>query len=77
MSGNVSHSFFLEAISIKIRNKLPEFNEQTHRELLNSAWIPLKEPKTLTSAVVFSIPFMVINVLISVGIIYLFTYLPY
>ncbi|MFF2449549.1 DUF3267 domain-containing protein [Neobacillus sp. NPDC058068] len=52
---------------------MPKFNEQTHIELLNSAWNPLKEPKTLPSAIILSVPFMYLNMLISIGIIYFFS----
>ena len=54
---------------MKIQNKLPDYNQSRHTELLKDKWIPLKEPRSLTSAILFSVPFMIVNTLISVGII--------
>ncbi|WP_223820908.1 DUF3267 domain-containing protein [Bacillus sp. S3] len=59
--------------TIKFTTKIPKFNEQTHIELLNDDWKQLKEPKSLTNAMLLSMPFMVINALISMGIIYFFS----
>jgi hypothetical protein len=59
--------------SIKIRNRLPNINQQTHTILMNDGWKLLKEPKTLTTATLFSVPFMYINTIITIGIIYLFS----
>ncbi|WHY78611.1 DUF3267 domain-containing protein [Neobacillus sp. WH10] len=58
---------------IKFSNKIPKFNEQTHTVLMNDGWMPLKEPKSLTNAMLLSMPFMVINALLSIGIIYFFS----
>ena len=54
---------------MKIRSKLPKSNPQLHVELMNNKWIPLKEPKNLTSAILFSIPFMIVATIISIGVI--------
>ena len=54
---------------MKIQNKLPDYNQSLHTELLKDKWIPLIEPRSLTSAILFSVPFMIVNTLISVGII--------
>jgi len=40
---------------------------------MNDGWKPLKEPKSLTNAMLLSMPFMVINALLSFGIIYFFS----
>ncbi|MCL6570447.1 MAG: DUF3267 domain-containing protein [Bacillus sp. (in: Bacteria)] len=58
--------------SIKIRNQLPKFNQQTHTILMNDGWKLLREPKNLTTATLLSVPFMFINVMITIGIIYFF-----
>ncbi|MFC4800190.1 DUF3267 domain-containing protein [Neobacillus sp. GCM10023253] len=58
---------------MKIKTKLPEFNEDVHLELIKSNWVPLKEPKHLVSAIFLSLPLMMINGLISSGIINLFS----
>nr|WP_277398416.1 DUF3267 domain-containing protein [Neobacillus citreus] len=52
---------------------MPEFNEDVHLELIKSNWVPLKEPKHLVSAIFLSLPLMMINGLISRGIINLFS----
>jgi Putative zincin peptidase len=54
---------------VKIKNKLPQYNERLHFELIKNEWVPMKEPKHLISAIFLSIPLMIINALISVGII--------
>jgi len=54
---------------MKIRNKLPNFNESRHKVLLKEKWIPLREPHSLASAILLSVPFMIVNTLISVGLI--------
>lgn len=40
---------------------------------MKEGWKPLNEPKSLMSATLLSLPFMVINALLSIGIIYLFS----
>jgi hypothetical protein len=58
---------------MKIQNKLPKYDESLHLELIKSEWIPLKEPKNLISAILLSIPLMISNALISLGIINIFS----
>lgn len=58
---------------MKIKNKLPQYNENLHLELIKNKWIPMKEPKHLLSAIFLSIPLMIINALISVGAINIFS----
>jgi len=58
---------------VKIQNKIPEYSESLHLELIKNGWVPMKEPKTLLSAIILSIPFMVINGLISIGVINIFS----
>lgn len=58
---------------MKIQTKLPQFNESVHFDLIKNGWTPMKEPKNLVSAIFLSIPFMIINVLISIGIINIFS----
>ena len=54
---------------MKIQNKLPSYNENRHAQLLTKQWNPMKEPANLTSAILLSIPFMMISALLSIGII--------
>lgn len=63
-------------IKIQLSSKPPIFNEWTHTDLISKGWIPLKEPKTLVSATLYSIPLMVINCLITLGMIALYSSHP-
>ncbi|MFS0783442.1 DUF3267 domain-containing protein [Bacillus sp. 1P06AnD] len=58
---------------MKISNKLPESNPSVHLELVKNNWIPMKEPKNLTSAILLSIPLMIASAFISIGIINIFS----
>jgi Putative zincin peptidase len=59
-------------IIIKIKTGLPDFDEEIHEKLLKDGWRKLKEPKSLMGQVALSIPFMIINFLISQLIIGIF-----
>ena len=48
------------------RKQLPEFDESLHQELVNSGWVPLKEPGSIAIAIILSVPFMVANLFIAV-----------
>jgi hypothetical protein len=54
---------------MKIRFRLPKFDDDSHVALIERGWIPLREPANLAVAILLSIPLMVIAALISVGII--------
>jgi hypothetical protein len=58
---------------MKIQTKLPKFNESLHLEFIKNEWVPMKEPKHLVSAILLSIPLMIINALISIGVITIFS----
>lgn len=58
---------------MKIINKLPEYNESHHEELLNNRWIPLKEPQKVSTAILLSVPLMFLGALVTIGIIKLFS----
>ncbi|MCL1696905.1 DUF3267 domain-containing protein [Lysinibacillus sp. BPa_S21] len=58
---------------MKILNKLPKSNPNLHVELINNGWIPMKEPKNLISAILLSIPLMIVASMISIGIINIFS----
>ena len=45
---------------------LPKFNQKLHNELINNGWIQLKEPGSPAVAIALSIPFMILNLLITV-----------
>lgn len=58
---------------MKILTKLPKSNPSLHVDLMNNGWVPLKEPKKLINAILLSIPFMIINAIISIGVINIFS----
>jgi len=58
---------------LKILNKLPKSDPNLHVELIKNGWIPMKEPKNLGSAILLSIPLMLIASMISIGVINIFS----
>ncbi len=58
---------------MKIKKRLPAFNVSLHKELVNSGWIRLREPGNLVSAIILSIPLMVINLFIAIIVIRIFS----
>ncbi|MEH7180243.1 DUF3267 domain-containing protein [Neobacillus vireti] len=58
---------------MKIVNKVPKSNPHLHLDLIKSGWIPMKEPKNVMSAILLSIPFMIVAAFISIGIINIFS----
>jgi hypothetical protein len=63
-------------ITLKIRNKFPEYNEEKNNFLLADGWVVLKEPKNILLTIVYSIPLMFFLSLISIGIINFFSPTP-
>jgi hypothetical protein len=63
-------------ITLKIRNKFPECNEEKNNFLLADGWVVLKEPKNIILTMVYSIPLMFFLSLISIGIINFFSPTP-
>ncbi len=51
---------------MKIKKQLPKCNEHLHEKLTNSGWITLREPGSLVSAIILSVPFMVINLFVAI-----------
>lgn len=58
---------------MRIQNKIPKTSESLHLNLVNNDWIPMKEPKSVWIAILFSIPLMILNAIITVGIINIFS----
>lgn len=58
---------------MKLLNKLPQSDPNLHVELMDNGWIPMKEPKNLISAILFSIPLMMVASMISIGVINIFS----
>ncbi|MEH7503793.1 DUF3267 domain-containing protein [Neobacillus drentensis] len=58
---------------MKILKKLPKSNPSLHLELINDRWIPMKEPKNLTNAILLSTPLMIIAAIITIGVINIFS----
>lgn len=57
---------------MKIVSRIPATSKQRHEELTGNGWVALKEPQSMMTAVVASIPLMVLNVLLTVGVFSLF-----
>ncbi|KOS62950.1 DUF3267 domain-containing protein [Lysinibacillus agricola] len=58
---------------MKLLNKLPKSNPNLHLDLLKNGWTPMKEPKNLLSAILISVPLMIIATIISIGVINIFS----
>ncbi|MFC9539983.1 DUF3267 domain-containing protein [Lysinibacillus sp. NPDC056959] len=58
---------------MKLLNKLPQSDPNSHVELIDNGWIPMQEPKNLRSAILLSIPLMMIASMISIGVINIFS----
>lgn len=58
---------------MKIVRKLPNSHPDVDLKLIRDNWRPLKEPNSLLSAIIFSIPLMIIGTLITIGIIFIFS----
>lgn len=58
---------------MKIINKLPKSNQDIHLDLIKNGWVPMNEPKNLISAILLSIPLMIVNAFISIGVIEIFS----
>jgi hypothetical protein len=63
-------------ITLQIRNKFPEYNEEKNNFLLADGWVVLKEPKNIILTILCSIPLMFFLSLISTGIINFFSPTP-
>jgi hypothetical protein len=53
---------------LKFVKKIPKADIELSRELSSNGWRKIKEPKGLSQAIIFSIPFMIINGFISAAI---------
>ena len=58
---------------MKVLNKLPKSNPNLHLDLIKNGWVPMKEPKNLISAILLSIPLMIVAAIISIGVINIFS----
>ncbi|TCS95038.1 DUF3267 domain-containing protein [Hazenella coriacea] len=56
-------------IKIKIINQTPKTDNDRHATLLQQQWKPLKEPKSIITAMIGSIPFVILNGIITLFII--------
>ena len=57
---------------MKIKTKIPDFNLERHYELMKSNWIPLNEPRNIYSAIALSFPLMILNALVTLGLLSIF-----
>lgn len=60
---------------MKYINKIPEADKQVSENLMSEGWIKLKAQSNLLKAILLSIPFMIINTIIILIIVY-FLYSP-
>ncbi|MBS4537100.1 DUF3267 domain-containing protein [Clostridium sp. D2Q-11] len=51
---------------MKYAKTLPEGSEEKKRELLSNGWNTLKEPDSIRKMILYSIPFMIINIAITI-----------
>ncbi|MGQ4668060.1 DUF3267 domain-containing protein [Metabacillus halosaccharovorans] len=58
---------------MKILKKLPKSKESIHMDLIRNGWIPMKEPKNIMSAILLSVPLMLVNAIITIGVINVFS----
>lgn len=57
---------------MRIIYKLPKTNKEKHLSLIDNRWVQLKEPKNTGTAILISIPLMIVCTLITLGIIKIF-----
>lgn len=57
----------------KIKNSIPKGDKNLDIKLIQDGWTPMKEPKNFINTLLLSVPFMIINTLISIGIINIFS----
>ncbi|MFJ7731673.1 DUF3267 domain-containing protein [Lysinibacillus sp. NPDC097231] len=58
---------------MKLLHKLPKSNPNLQLDLIKNGWIPMKEPKNLVSAILLSIPLMIVASMISIWVINIFS----
>ncbi|WP_338323604.1 hypothetical protein [Halobacillus salinus] len=58
---------------MKVQNRIPETDERLDRSLLEDGWSPMREPKSVMTATFFSIPLMLLNLIITIGVIQAFS----
>ncbi|MFD1040560.1 DUF3267 domain-containing protein [Virgibacillus byunsanensis] len=58
---------------MKIQNRMPKTDDRTHLNLVENEWFPMKEPKSLGMSILLSIPLMILNALITIGMINTFS----
>lgn len=60
-------------VIIRLRHKFPQVNPERHSELIASNWIQLREPDNLASAILVSVPLMILNTLLSIAVLGMFS----
>jgi len=58
---------------IQLKNKFPQINSERHSELIASNWIHIHEPKNIVSAILAAIPLMILNTLLSITVLGIFS----
>jgi vacuolar-type H+-ATPase subunit I/STV1 len=54
-----------QGAAIRIVSRIPDADKQKQQELIAGSWVKLKEPKNSLTAILESIPFMVLNAMIT------------
>ncbi len=55
-------------MKIKFSRKIPPINSQRHDSLKENNWVQLKEPGNILSAIVASLPLMILNIMLTIAI---------
>ncbi len=63
----------MKKISMKLTTKIPQSDPQRHLQLIDEKWTALNIPDSLFLTMILSIPLMILNALITLGILSLFS----
>ncbi|ASK64006.1 hypothetical protein CFK37_18515 [Virgibacillus phasianinus] len=58
---------------MRIQNRIPKTDDRIHLNLVENEWFPMNEPKSLGVAIALSFPLMILNALITIGVINTFS----
>lgn len=61
---------------MKMRNRFPKTDKQKHAEFIRNGWALLKEPRSPLRGLVLSVPFMILNLIVTLGIVSMFSAVP-
>jgi hypothetical protein len=58
---------------VKIQTSIPKGEIETQEKLIHEGWRPMKEPRNLIVAILLSVPFMILNGILTGSLIHLFS----